>query len=182
MRIRYISPFATDKNIGREYNEVISELPDDSYVVIRDGDVMFLTHDWGNIINRIIQENPDFDIIGCATNRLGLDHQVVKVMFDKENMGEHIWTADLFSEGGAYYRCTQHNMVAGMLMIFKKSLWKELGGFTENPQKARIFDKLFCIKAKKSGKKIGVSCALYVFHLYRWGKDNPKHYDKHLLI
>lgn len=181
MKIRYITPFSTESrfgypNIGGEYNQVISELPDDCWVVLRDGDTMFLTSDWGHQIKHIIEANKDYDLITCRTNRLGVSEQVDDRMFHIEDIGWHkIVAAEEWEiEGSAIKPAI---LAAGLCMIFKKELWQKVGGF---PEYDITFDRIFSRRVLKSGGKIGIAKGLYLFHLYRWGEKNPQSSIKHL--
>lgn len=176
MKVRYITPFALDKNIGREYNQVISELPEDCYVVLRDGDTMFLTPDWGKQIEEIILANPEYDLITCMTNRIGNKDQCFHEMFDEEIIGSHIIIGRYLSKSVKRTTVIPHTICPGMLMIFHKSLWNEIK-FKEN---TIFFDKRFSEAVLKSGKKIGLAKGLYLLHLYRWGQEKPTNYIKHL--
>lgn len=182
MKIRYITPFSTDNkrcypNIGGEYNQVISELPDDCWIVLRDGDTMFLTSDWGHQIKRIIEANPDYDLIGCMTNRLGVPDQVDERMFEIEDIGWHkIVASEEWEIEGTKVKTSK--LAAGLCMIFHKSTWAKVGGF---PEYDITFDRVFSDKVLKSGGKIGIAKGLYVFHLYRWGEMNPQSSIKHLI-
>lgn len=175
MKIRYITPFALDKNIGREYNQVISELPDDCYIVIRDGDTMFLTPDWGKQIEEIILANPEYDLITCMTNRIGNVFHTVPNMFDVEEISKHINLANHMNDFWKA-KVTETNICPGMLMIFHKSLWNEI----KFHECTIFFDKRFSETALRKGKKIGIAKGLYLLHLYRWGQEKPKDYIKHL--
>lgn len=174
MKIRYITPFSFEKNIGKALNESIEELPDDCFVVCRDGDTLFLTPDWGTQIRDIIEANPEYHIIGCMTNRLAIPQQLVPGMFDEADIGKHIETAIRLQEHGT--EILESNMAAGLCLIFHKSVWQKCK-FKENTV---IFDRIFCIDAKLKGFNIGIAKGLYIFHIYRWNKPNPQHYKDHL--
>lgn len=183
MMIRYITPYSTERNklgypnIGGIYNKCISELPDDCFVCIRDGDTMFLTPDWGHHIKEIIDENKDFDLITCVTNRVGLNtHTCGEYFFNCTDISEHI---DHCKTRRTAFKneVTKSNIAPGYFMIFHKSLWKKVGGFKEN---SITFDKIFSNKVLNSGGKIGIATGLYIFHLYRWGQENPEKSIKHL--
>lgn len=176
MKIRYITPFALDKNIGREYNQVISELPEDCYIVIRDGDTMFLTPDWGKQIEEIIKNNPEYSLITCMTNRIGNDKQRVTGMFYEFDLNKHHQEAVSRSKS-LRTEVIPHTIAPGMLMIFHKSLWNEI----KFQERTIFFDKRFSEKVLKSGRKIGLATGLYLLHLYRWGQEKPKDYIKHLM-
>lgn len=176
MKIRHIRPFSTSKNIGLEYNNTINDLPDDCYVCLTDGDVMFLTPEWGNQIEAIIKANPDYDLITCMTNRIGLPDCLINSEFYEDGMIGHIKTAmNRWSLHGTELK--QTDVAPGMLMIFHKSLWHK-HKFTEKNIK---FDRQFSRDVISGGGKIGVAQGLYIFHLYRWGHKDPQSYKKHLL-
>lgn len=183
MEIRYITPFSTKHNnskwpnIGGEYNKCIAELPDDCWIVLRDGDTMFLTPDWGNQIKNIIENNKDYDLISCMTNRVGLKtHIYSDFLFQCKDISYHVChaqTRNIVSGSDVI----PADIAPGYLMLFHKSLWQKVGGFKEN---SITFDKIFSNKVLKSGGKIGIATGLYLFHLYRWGQKNPEKSIKHL--
>lgn len=176
MIIHFIQPFARDKNIGREYNERISELPDDCYICLRDQDTLPLRSDWGEQIYQAIEDNVEYDIIGCVTNRLRAPYQLVDGKFNSDpDISNHIKIAnEQWERYGT--EVMQVPVVAGMCMIFHKSVWDEIR-FKEN---SIFFDKEFCNAARKK-YKIGVAKGIYLFHLYRWNQYDPFTYTKHLL-
>lgn len=176
MEIRYITPFANDKNIGRAYNQAISELPDDCFVVLRDGDTMFLAPEWGTQIETIIKDNPDYDVITCMTNRVGLKDCLLFGEFRECEISDHIWAAQIcWYENGTEVK--QTTVAPGMLMIFHKSVWQK----HKFKEKSIVFDRQFSAEVIVGGGKIGVAKGLYIFHLYRWGSNNPKSSINHLL-
>lgn len=176
MEIRHITPFSTSLNIGGEYNKCISELPNDCYIALRDGDTMFLTPDWGKQIEEIITANPDYDLITSMTNRIGIPDLCMNKMFDDDRIGHHISCAKVLAFTSR--TIVEPTFLApGMLMIFHKLVWVKAGGFEEN---TIFFDKRFSKAVTKYGGKIGVARGLYLFHLYRWGQDKPKEYREHL--
>jgi hypothetical protein len=177
IQVRFIQPFDIGKNIGFEYNQCISELPDDCYICLRDQDTLPLRSDWGAQIYAVIQANPDYHIIGCMTNRLRAPYQLAAGVFSNDaDISNHIKIADLLWKN---YNdlVTDVPGVAGMCMIFHKSVWKQIK-FEEN---SIFFDKQFCDKARKLKMNIGVARGVYLFHLYRFGQKDPFNYKEHLL-
>lgn len=176
MIIHHIRPFSTTKNIGEEYNSRISELPNDCYVVLTDGDTMFLTSDWGAQIEQIIKDNPHYSVITCMTNRIANPNHCVTGMFDNDSIMAHVIKAhELQLMHGT--KCIDTVVAPGLLMIFHKSIWDKYK-FKEN---SIIFDKQFSNDVIKGGGKIGLAKGLYMLHLYRYGKPNPTKYKAHLL-
>lgn len=182
MKIRFISPFSFERNrhgfpnIGLEYNTVINELPDDCWVVLTDQDVLFLTSDTANHIKEIIEANPEYDLITCVTNRLGVKEQLINGQFMEGDISHQIKVAKTsWQDHGTTVIPTR--LAAGLCMIFRKSLWQNVGGF---PEFDITFDRVFSQKVIKSGGKIGISKGLYIFHLYRYQEKNPQNSIKHL--
>ena len=179
MKIHYSTPFSTEKNIGKAYNEFMELVPDGDWVCIMDGDVLRLLPDWGNQIESIIRNNTQFKLIGCMTNRLRANHQLYRNTFSNEpNIDYHVRVAALLQHEYSY-KVEATSYVAGLCLIFSKDTWKAVGGFREN---SILFDKEFNtdIRAKFGGNPIGIAKGLYLFHLYRWGSKDPYNDTQHL--
>lgn len=175
MNIWYLSPYALDLNIGKSYNEQICLLPADSTICIRDHDTILFPNA-GNHIPAIIEANPRFDIITCLTNRVGVGLHCVPGMFDVDSILEHQnKAAQLWSIYGTETIAT--GVAPGFCMIFHKSVWERVGGFTEN---SIFFDREFSNAVRKWGR-IGLAKGLYILHLYRYNKASPKNSIQHLL-
>jgi len=180
MKIHYSTPFSTEKNIGKAYNEFCELVPDGDWIVLMDGDVLRLRPDWGHQIEEIIRRNKDnFKLISCVTNRLRADHQLYNNRFPEiADIDYHVKVANkLAAQRYADVEATSY--VAGLCLIFNKDTWKAVGGFREN---SILFDKEFNtdIRAKFGGNPIGIAKGLYVFHLYRWGSKDPYNDTQHL--
>lgn len=182
LKIRFISPFSFERNrygfpnIGGAYNEAINELPSDCWVVLNDQDVLFLTSDTANHIKEIIESNPEYDLITCMTNRLGVKEQLWYGQFMEGDISHQIEVAKTsWQDHGT--TVIPSRLAAGLCMIFRKSLWVKVGGF---PEFDITFDRVFSQKVIKSGGKIGIARGLYIFHLYRYQEKNPQNSIKHL--
>lgn len=173
------SPFSTEKNIGKALNEYCASIKDE-WILITDGDSMFLTPDWGNQIKDVISIHGDkYDLFGCVTNRLGRNIQVQdEALFNEFDIRIHMDLAfNLEKEKWAEVEdITRKKYVAGLFMLFRKSLWEEVK-FEEN----NFFDDHFSKAVVKRGGKLGLIRGLYVFHLYRaWADKNPRMDRRHL--
>jgi len=177
MQINFLTAFDTNKNIGGAYNRMIERI-NDEWIFIKDGDCMFLRPDYGNQIADVIAMHGNkYDVLGCLANRLAGQHQRVGELSDKADINHHRAIASIqYNNFYSEVKETTIN-VAAMMMCFKRSLWEKVGGFTENSIR---FDIEFCERAKQSGAKLGIMQGLYMFHLYRWGSDNPMYDIKHL--
>lgn len=177
MKIQYLTPYAVDLNIGKAYNDAIADTSAE-WICLRDGDTMFLTPDWGRVIDEVIS-NAEYDLYGCVTNRLGDTTQTVPGMFNEMDITKHYEKA---KEVESKYSVTPHSgAVAGCFMLFKRSLWEQIK-FAENTP---CFDFIFTRDAERLGYKIGLIRHLYIFHGYRiWQKDRTAawHDSAHLFI
>lgn len=179
-RIWYLTPFATDGNIGREYNAQIALIPDDDWILIRDGDTCFTTPDskWGQQIADIIRKHSDYALIGCMTNRLASQHQCYSGKFcENPDWNEHKRRGrELFETKYDHVQQIRQG-IAGMFMLFPKKTWHRVKFKETAPY--RTFDSDFSSRVMRIGK-IGLAEGVYIFHDYRWGRKNPKQYVKHL--
>lgn len=177
-RINYIQPYATDMNIGREYNIACSRVPDDEWICITDQDVCFLHPKTKAQIQDIVEKHGNFfSLLGCMTNRVGLGYQLAgKGFFDQKDMGFHIGQAEYFHKD--YYGEVQslNRVIAGFLMLFPKKVWNYVK-FEEN---SIYFDQKFSTDVMAKGGKIGLMKGVYVWHSYRLGQPNPRKYTDHL--
>ncbi len=67
MKVHIMTPYSLTKQLGVAYNEAMALIPDDDSGCLIDGDVNFLTPDYGHIINQYANENPSQDWIHSYT-------------------------------------------------------------------------------------------------------------------
>lgn len=178
MYVHHITPFRSDKNIGRAYNEACATAPKGGWICLRDPDTMFLQPGSQALIEQIAASDPPFDLIGCRTNRLRGKHQCCQSMFNEANIDIHVKYAEICNNEHFLYIAHTHQPIAGMFMLFRKSLWDRIK-FNETAM--RFTDKKFSAAVMANGGKLGVAQGLYLFHLYRWGSNNPYTDIEHLL-
>jgi hypothetical protein len=179
MRIFYSNPFSLDKDIGKAYNEYLSCLNanDEDWIVMQDGDIMYLTPDWGKrIADALILDGDKFGLVGCYTNRLRSRHQLHKKEFNYDlNVLNHYQIATSYQDQGIQ---EIKEYIAGFFMAFQYKTWKKIK-FVEN---SLAFDSLFSMRVKELGLKVGLIKSLYVFHGYRmWSEVDPWNDKKHLV-
>lgn len=177
--VYHITPYMRG-DIGGGINEHIRNLPDDAWVCLRDSDTLFLTSDQQKQIQSIADSEPPFDVIGCRTNRLRSDYQVIERerLFDCGDISTHIEMAKKLEaeHWGEVTPLPAPEVVAGMLMLFRVSLWRKY----PIPRRSIYFDKEWCELLRVLGYKLGIAQGIYLFHLYRWGAENPYSYTAHL--
>lgn len=180
MKIHYISPYRSDKNIGKAINDAIKNICplDDDWIVHVDQDVCFLRPDSKAQIAEILS-NTTFDVLGCMTNRLSSPHQLYKGKFSESaDIREHINIADqLHNSNYGVVNPTGIN-IAAMLMCFRVSTWQKTGGFREGSIR---FDSEFTDSVQNLGGNLGIMAGVYVFHLYRMWSEKPIYAIEHLV-
>jgi len=179
LNIFYSNPFDLNKNIGKAYNEYLSTLnaQDDDWIVMQDGDILYLTADWGKrIYDALALDGDKFGLVSCYTNRLRAKHQLHKNEFSYDLNVRNHYEISLNYQGEGIQEIKQY--VAGFFMAFQYKTWKRIK-FVEN---SVAFDSLFSMRVKELGLKIGLIRSLYVFHGYRlWSDVEPWNDKKHLL-
>ena len=178
--IYYSNPFSIEKNIGKAYNQFCKLVPnDDDWIVLQDGDILYLTPDWGKRIYDSLKKDGDkYGLISCYTNRLSSSSQLHNGRrSDNHDIAHHARIADSYNQIGVKeHRATG---IAGLFMAFKKSTWLKVGGFAED---SISFDTDFSQRVRRQNMKIGLMTNLYVYHWYRgWEKNNPQKSKQHLL-
>lgn len=178
-KVFYSTPFCKG-DIGKGINDFISLLPDDAWVCLRDSDTLFLTHRAQQQIDDIVNSDPPFDVIGCRTNRLRSDYQVHdrERLFECPDIREHLLTAKQL-EADNWCHLTElpaPEVVAGMFMLFRVSLWKRI----KFERKSIWFDIAFCNTVRAIGGRLAIAQGIYLFHLYRFGQSDPYSYTEHL--
>jgi len=175
--VHHITPARGDKNIGRAINDLVSRLNDDDWICLRDIDTVPPLHKQFIRQCEDIASRGDYDLVGCITNRCGLERQLYnKTLSDDMNMVNHIAIAEeLIAKHGSHV-CDYTGNIAGVMMLFSKRLWLAIGGIDEGGivNKANeFFDYSFSKKAMAVRARIGIADGVYLFHLYRPKSTHP---------
>lgn len=180
VKIYYSNPYNTSKNIGKGLNDFCKLVPEDAWICLQDGDMMYLTPDFGVQIEKVIKEyGHNYGLIGCMTNRLGRQIQRIGDLDNNHDIIKHYEIAVKLSKDnfGVVEDITHKRYVAGMFMLFPKSLWNKVK-FKENNI---AFDDAFSQDVRRAGYRLGLMKGLYVYHLYRAWSDNPVKSREHLI-
>lgn len=177
MNVYHGTPWRTG-DIGGGINAFVETLPADAWVCIRDGDTLFLTPDWGAQIERVIEQHgARYAVIGAMTNRLRSPYQLHGGVISQDPDISHHREIALTrrDEFGASVREVP-GPVAGMCLIFNRRTWER----TPFEPRSIYFDKQFSNAVREAGGRLGVAQGLYLFHLYRWGCEDPANHTEHL--
>jgi hypothetical protein len=176
--VYYSTPYLCG-DIGKGINDFIELLPEDCWVVIRDADTLFMTSDQQAQIQRIVESNPPYDLIGCRTNRLRSPYQAVDGLFEEDSIMVHLDLAKSLEKeyDTVIEDLPAPNVIAGMFMLFRKSLWKE----HPFPERTIQFDMVYSNQIREAGKSLGIAQGIYLLHLYRYGANDPFKAIEHLI-
>lgn len=178
MQVFHITPYL-DGDIGKAINTTIEHLPEDSWICLRDMDTMFLHPFQGRWIEIVAKSNPPFDLIGCSTNRLASGFQLInnKISEDVDISNHSLLAIEAFQEHKLNIEeVPAGTPLAGMFLLFRKSLWNEF----KFEERSVQFDLILSDQLHKAGKRLGIMRGLYLFHMYRLGQDNPAKATAHL--
>lgn len=177
-RIWYLSPYAVDVNIGREYNAQIAQLPADDYVCILDQDVMFLHPKTKRQIQHIVEAHPEYSLLTCVTNRLGFGWQLHEGKRSDERDPLVHYQIAMQRRVNHYHAVYDFpHPVAGFFMLFPVAQWRK----TPFQEGSPYFDFAFTEDVRGSGGKVGIMAGVYVYHFYRmFATGNPHLFTEHL--
>lgn len=166
-KIFFSQVWDNSKNYGKYANEFMSLLPKDAYGCITDGDVMFLTNDYGKIIYDYVERYPNA-VLTCKTNRIGCYYQ--KAAGISDNNHDIVYHKQIAQKHRKFlYNVTNISKetypFSGMCMVIKKSIWEEVGKFKEDGLLGVDNDFFFALQ--KHNKEVYIMDGLYVYHAYR---------------
>lgn len=177
--IYFFSPYSFEKNIGKAYNEYFNLVQDDDWVVLFDGDTMFLQSNYGEIIQEYIYAYPDVGLFSCRTNRVGNVAQLHNGLFSEDSdIKNHREIAKNTYINNRLKLTQVKKVISGMFFAVKKSTWRSVGGFPEDGMMG--VDNRFSFRVMKSGRSVMLMDALYIFHYYRLC-EGGKSYKNHLI-
>lgn len=176
----YFTPGDPHKKIGKTYNAHCEGVPNnEDWICVRDGDTAFLTSNWSEIISETIKRYPDTALFGCYTNRIGLDYQLTPEEGFSENldMRHHARVAKERWEKYGTECETIDKPVAGMFMVFRRSVWTRVPFKDELVINNKFFDWDFGERIIKLGGTVRLMKGLYLFHGYRMlnGRQDKSH-------
>lgn len=163
--IHFIQPYGFDRNIGGAYNKACEGL--EGWICITDQDTLKF-EGFADRVRQITNVARKTDVITCRTNRLRRDN--TNVLMDYYNESDINVHQDIFNRLWDEYGVTLDRTsepIAGVCMIFHSTVFEKVK-FTEW---AINFDSLFTTHCRNAGFITYVAKGLYIFHLYRWGRN-----------
>lgn len=171
------------KNLGAEYNRLISALPDDAHICLRDGDTCWLTHDYGVHLAEYVRLYPDA-VLTCWTNRINekAEQQYKEIpkwaepgfnVRTQPLMRYHLQIAKDVQSTGLYKVTPLHGFVSGFCLVFPKSLWMK-NKFAEKqvyedrgPHNMLGVDNDWTNRVRAAGVPVLRMDGIYIWHTYR---------------
>ncbi len=127
-------------------------------IILLNNDVI-VTPGWAKKLTAWLDK---FSIVGSLTNYCaGIQQVAISTYEDRDGLNKEAEAFAQEYEGQA----VEVNWIIGFCMVFKKSLFGEIGPFDESlwPCSGEEID--FCFRARAAGYKIGIAHDVYVHHL-----------------
>lgn len=176
--VHHITPGRSDKNFGKSINDIIKLIPDNDWICLRDIDTMPIYHEQFFKQCEEIANKGEYDLVGCMTNRLGLNWQLHhgQLSGNSDILDHRRIGIERFEQFGSEVKAVPNNYIGGMFMLFPKKTWMAVGGFPEGgiQIKGKFIDWWFCDLVRRKRLKIGIAPGIYLFHLYRIWKEKAR--------
>ena len=170
--IHILTPYRTDKDLGKAYNDACALIPSGDWICLMDLDCMFLTPDAPAIMQQYVDLHPETGVFTAYCNRVS--HLAGVQMLDgkpdnDDRMRVHIESA--IKQRAIFPSITPilRGEISGYLMLFSKEIW-ENNKFDEGIGCLAV-DTYWSRRIVKQGKSIMRMDAVYVWHTYRIWKE-----------
>lgn len=181
------APESSGTNLGVAYNKFMEMLPnDDDWGCFLDHDAMFTTKDWYNQLENIIKKYPDIGAFGARTNRLNCTYQVVgnidvykhDISYHRK-IGKYIQTK-YYDDLLKVDKNTLQIGFSGVVILIKKSTWKQIDGFKTEGFNHVDNDLRYRIEA--INQNLHIMNGIYVYHWYSADKPYDRCVEKFKVI
>lgn len=183
-KVHHITPGRSDKNFGKSINDIVKLLPETDWICLRDIDTMPAYHEKFFKQCEEIAENGNYGLVGCITNRLGLRYQLHNNQLSNNTdwMHHRAIAKNRYMDHKSIVEPT-NQIIAGLFMLFPKSVWKAVKGFPEGSIMidGAFLDFHFSTAVKKAGFKLGIANGIYLIHMYRPDAKVPRIETNHLI-
>jgi GT2 family glycosyltransferase len=172
--IYYFSPYSTEKNLGKAYNQHMDLIGDDDTAVLTDGDTCWLTPDYGMHIAEYVRLNPG-SALTCWTNRINEraeQQSKQQGMRDEANFKEQLLMANHYLQH-LYKTTSLHGFVSGFCLVVPKKVWNK-HKFAEKqvyedrgPHNLLGVDNDWTNRIRAAGIPVLRMDGIYLWHTYR---------------
>jgi hypothetical protein len=168
MKVRIRTPYSLEKNLGKAYNEEMALIPEGESACFIDGDVNFLTPNYGAVLHDYATKYPNA-VLTCYATRI---HELAKGQLYpvSDNMRDCIIEAHMLSENVTATPIT--GPVSGFLLLIPKHIWKahpfcETNTFRPGTPNLLGCDNEWTNRIRKAGVDILRMNSMLVWHTYR---------------
>jgi len=170
--IHILTPYRTDKDLGKAYNDACSLVPDGDWICLMDIDCMFLTPDAPEIMQKYVEMYPETGCFTAYTNRispLSFEQLWNKRVSEDGEIRHHIELAMNLRSNFPSVTPVLRGEISGYLMLFSKETW----------EKNKFDEGIGCLAVdtfwSRRVQDIKRMDAVYVWHTYRiWKEMNDK--------
>jgi hypothetical protein len=170
MKVWIRTPYSTKRNLGKAYNEEMAMIPDGDTAVFIDGDLMFCTPDYGQILHDYANTYPEA-VLTSWTNRI---HQLAHGQLSAENSSDVLECLKFARlQSGIHTEVTQiYGPVSGFLLVIPKWVWQlhpfaETNTYRPNEPNLLGCDNEWTNRIRKNGIPILRMDRMFVYHQYR---------------
>lgn len=179
IKVYFRTPYSIDKNLGEAYNEEMDMIPDGHSACFTDGDILFLTPDYGHIITEYANRYPNA-VLTCWTNRI---HRLAKGQL-KEDIKSSDIKDHLSVEQSVQGVTIINGSVSGFLLVIPKHIWQrfhfsETNFYNSSQPNLLGVDNEWTNRIRANGVQVLRMDGVYVWHTYRLLSDGQ---DKNHLI
>jgi hypothetical protein len=174
------APKEHDRDLAWAYNEFMKLLPnDDDWACFIDHDAMFTTTDWYPQLEKIVEENPGYSCLCCATNGAYAEWQIpIGINRINHDIKYHRKIGAELQEANGdrvvdVTECSNlpapldSSPLSGVVILYKKSAWKEVPFRLLEPNRLTGIDNLLHLDLRDKGHKVGLMSGIYVYHWHR---------------
>lgn len=179
--IYYFKPYNLSGSLFEAYRTSAAIVPNpDDWICFLDGDTLFLSKNWGHIIDRYIKAYPETGLFTSYASRCSYIRQIPRIGNNiNSDMKFHILVSRKLERFASNLDVKDINdKIAGHLMLIKKSTWMEIESevsqiIIEKNKTILGVDTAISKTILKHGKRILLMKAIYLLHLFRM--DGRKH-------
>ncbi|KXV23337.1 hypothetical protein AD934_00285 [Gluconobacter oxydans] len=173
-------------NFSRLNNIAVAQATSD-YVVFMNNDVFVEDPKW---LHRMVGEAQAFKDVGAVGAKLLYPNDTIQhagVVVGPAGVAAHIHRGDPLSEYGYIGRTMLSHEVTAVtaaLMLVRRTVFDEVGGFDEEALKVAFNDVDLCLKIRRAGYRIIFSAETIAYHhesLSRGTDDKPEHETRFFL-
>lgn len=182
MKVWFMQPYSTERNLGKAYNEYLSLIPDGDSVCFTDGDSMMLLPNWGHVIQIYAEQNPNA-VLTCYINRI---HELATGQlykfggFDSSDVRVCLQQATVLNNINDFNTTSITGSVSGTLLVLPKHIWKkhpfsEVNLYKPGQPNLLGVDNEMINRIRANGIQVLRMDSVLIYHQYRLLSGTKQH-------